>query len=205
MADSFSILQVQSFLQKMGIQVSQLLPEQDVIEMAFHGGQGQWRVIVTLQQQGEVQKLLLIAPHFGTVTTTKRLDCLEALMAINYRIAMGKFGLDLEDGEVRLEEAIPLAGGEVTYEQFQLAFGAIMQTAAMYHSLIPRIVYGNISASAALKACEQEFLKEYGSYNTNTGLSRAPTQEPPDPQSDNDLNINEVMAEVTRLLEEEKE
>lgn len=30
-------------------------------------------------------------------------------MADNYRIAMGKFGLDLDDGEVRLEESIPLA------------------------------------------------------------------------------------------------
>src|SRR5438445_10930846 len=160
MAESFGIAHLKEYLTRMGLRLANVDEEQEIIEMAFHGNHGQWRMIVGIQQQGEVRKLMLIAPHIAAVTKKKRLECLEALMAVNYRIAMGKFGLDLDDGEVRLEEAIPLADGSITFEQFQLALGAMMQTVAMYHSLLPRIVYGNLSVQDALNACEQEFLQE---------------------------------------------
>src|SRR5438132_13465434 len=160
MAESFGIPHLKDYLTRMGLRLANVDLEQEIIEMAFHGNHGQWRMIVGIQQSGEVRKLMLIAPHIGAVTKKKRLECLEALMAVNYRIAMGKFGLDLDDGEVRLEEAIPLAHGSVSFEQFQLALGAMMQTVAMYHSLLPRIVYGNLSVQDALNACEQEFLQE---------------------------------------------
>src|SRR5437588_12031655 len=160
MAESFGIPHLKDYLTRMGLRLANVDLEQEIIELAFHGNHGQWRMIVGIQQCGEVRKLMLIAPHIGALTKKKRLECLEALMAVNYRIAMGKFGLDLEDGEVRLEEAIPLAGGSITFEQFQLALGAMMQTVAMYHSLLPRIVYGDLSVQDALEACEKEFLEE---------------------------------------------
>src|SRR2546429_9895624 len=142
MAESFGIPHLKEYLTRMGLRLANVDLEQEIIELAFHGNHGQWRMIVGIQQSGEVRKLMLIAPHIAVVNKKKRLECLEALMAVNYRIAMGKFGIDLEDGEVRLEEAIPLAGGSITFEQFQLALGAMMQTVAMYHGLLPRIVYG---------------------------------------------------------------
>src|SRR5438105_8864877 len=126
MAESFGIPQIVEYLKQMGLRLVNVDEEQEIIEMAFHGNDGQWRLIVGIQQKGEVRKLMLIAPHIGTVTSKKRLECLEALMAVNYRIAMGKFGLDLDDGEVRLEEAVPLANSTISFEQFQLALGAIM-------------------------------------------------------------------------------
>src|SRR5436853_2706759 len=160
MADHFGIPQVVDYLSQMELKLAHVDHEQEMIELAFHGHQGQWRLIVGIQQKGDVRKLMLIAPHIGSVTVKRRLECLEALMAVNYRIAMGKFGLDLDDGEVRLEEAVPLANSTISFEQFQLALGAIMQTVAMYHSLLPRIVYGNLSVQDALNACEQDFLQE---------------------------------------------
>src|SRR6266446_4174618 len=160
MVNSFGIPQLVEYLTQMGLRLASIDHEQEIIELAFHGNHGQWRMIVGMQQRGEVRKLMLIAPHIGVITKKKRLQCFEALMAVNYRIAMGKFGLDLDDGEVRLEEAIPLASGSITFEQFQLALGAMMQTVAMYHSLLPRIVYGDLSVQDALEACEKEFLEE---------------------------------------------
>src|SRR2546430_17329801 len=91
-------------------------------------------MVIGIHQKGNASKLILIVPHVGTATSRKRLECLEALMAVNYRIAIGKFGLDLEDGEVRLEETIPLANNSISFEQFRLAFSAIMQTASIYRS-----------------------------------------------------------------------
>src|SRR5579883_3173673 len=127
MADSFGFPHILEYLERLGLRIGQVNYEQELVELGFHGNHGQWRMIIGIQQSGDVRKLMLIAPHIGTVTTKKRLECLEALMAVNYRIALGKFGLDLDDGEVRLEETIPLADHDISFKQFQLAFSAIMQ------------------------------------------------------------------------------
>jgi len=209
MADSFGIPQIVEYLTQMGLRLANVDKEQEIVELAFHGNHGQWRMIVGIQQSAEVRKLMLIAPHIGAVTAKKRLECLEALMAVNYRIAMGKFGLDLDDGEVRLEEAIPLANGSITLEQFQLAFGAMMQTVAMYHSLISRIIYGNLSVQDALQACEEEFLQDIDTVEQDD----SPTEplvidaqvEPESPESQPELNVSDVLAEITRMLEEHKD
>ncbi len=209
MAGNFGVPQLVEYLEQMGLRIANVDREQEIIELAFHGNHGQWRMIVGIQQRGEVRKLMLIAPHIGSISKKKRLECLEALMAVNYRIAMGKFGLDLDDGEVRLEEAVPLADGSITYEQFQLALGAMMQTIAMYHSLLPRIMYGNLSVLEALEACEKEFLQdmdisdltddELGESSESSSSITQQSQYPPQ------LDVNDVLAEISRMLEERKE
>lgn len=207
MADSFGIPQIIDYLAQMGLQVASISPEQEIVELAFHGNHGQWRLIISLQQSNQARKLVLVAPHISTVTRKKRLQCLEALMAVNYRIALGKFGLDLDDGEVRLEESVPLANDGITFEQFQLAFRALVQTVAMYNSLIPRILYGNLSAQEALQACEEEFFQEEEVLESEQYVEEEETAEEPttSPLPAPELSVQDVMDEVTRLLEERKE
>lgn len=209
MAENFGIPQLVEYLEEMGLRIANVDQEQEIIELAFHGNHGQWRMIVGIQQRGEVRKLMLIAPHIGAIAKKKRLECLEALMAVNYRIAMGKFGLDLDDGEVRLEEAVPLADGSVTFEQFQLALGAMMQTVAMYHSLLPRIIYGNLSVLQALDVCEKEFLQDMDVSELAEGepgglgeISQSIVQQS---QYPSELDVGDVLAEISRMLEERKE
>ena len=207
MADSFGMPQLLAYLTNMGLNISNVDQEQQIIELAFRGDNGQWRLIVHIQQSEEIRKLMFIVPHFGTITTKKRLQCLEAILAVNYRIAMGKFGIDLEDGEVRLEEAVPLANSVITEDQFQLVFSAIMQTAAMYHSLIPRIIYGNLTTQQALEACEEDFFQEIENMQEidgTTGEIKA-TQALSETNSPPELDVHDVLAEVKRLLEESKE
>jgi hypothetical protein len=201
MADSFGISQLMDYLTQMGLHIADVDHEQEIIELAFHGDNGQWRLIINIQQSDDIRKLMLIVPHIGTVTTKKRMECLEALLAVNYRIAMGKFGLDLEDGEVRLEEAVPLANAGITQEQFQLVFSAMMQTVAMYHSLIPRIIYGNLTTQQALEACEQEFFQELADIPGEIKVTNPLTESDNPPE----LDVHDVLAEVRRLLEEPKE
>lgn len=211
MADNFGIPQVVDYLYQMGLQIASIHPEQEMVELAFSGNHGQWHMIVSLQQSSQVRKLVLVAPHISAVTRKKRLECLEALMAVNYRITMGKFGLDLDDGEVRLEEAVPLANDGITLDQFQMVFQAMLQTVAMYHSLIPRIIYGNLSTHDALQACEQEFFQEEGlleadldeQYAENESKEEREAHEAPTTASD--LTVQEVLEEVNRLLEERRE
>ena len=207
MTDSFGIPQLIDYLTHMGLRTANVDQEKEIIELAFHGDNGQWRLIVNIQQSEEIRKLMFIVPHIGTITTKKRLQCLEALLAVNYRIAMGKFGIDLEDGEVRLEEAVPLANAGITEEQFQLVFSAMMQTAAMYHSLIPRIIYGNLTTQQALDACEEDFFQEIEDMQEITGITREMkvTQALTETDSPPELDVYDVLAEVRRLLDEPKE
>ena len=207
MADSFGIPQIVDYLTHMVLCIANVDQDQEIIELAFHGDNGQWRLIVNIQQSEEIRKLMFIVPHFGTITTKKRLQCLEALLAVNYRIAMGKFGIDLADGEVRLEEAVPLAKSGITEDQFQLVFSAMMQTAAMYHSLIPRIIYGNLTTQQALEACEEDFFQEIEHMQVIDGTigEVKVTQALSETNSPLELDVHDVLAEVKRLLGESKE
>ncbi len=203
MTDRFGISQVTEYIEQMGIKIARVDDEQEIIELAFFGEHGQWRMVVGFQQDAEARKMMLLVPHVGMVTEKKRLECLEALMAVNYRIALGKFGIDLEDGEVRLEEVIPVANDVITFEQFQLAFGSLLQVAVIYQSLLHHIVIDNLTPQEALSMCEQEFLEESSEQGVTTTVEQRNQEE--HTEAAVDLNVDEVMEEVTRLLEERKE
>lgn len=219
MTKSFGLPNIIDYLRQMGLKIAHVDTEQNIVELAFHGKSGQWRMVIGLHQADGANKLMLIIPHMGTLPAHKRMECLEALMAVNYRIAIGKFGLDLEDNEVRLEETVPLADDPISFDQFQLVFSAIMQTASIYYSLLPRIVYGNFSVEEALLACERDFFR--GSSNGDdqpssedkpasgyfaTYRSTPPTINRTDRSHRNhdhsELNLEDVLEEVTRLLKE---
>lgn len=205
MSESFDISQLTEYLKKMSLKLAHVDEQKELVELAFHGNHGQWRMIVGIQQSGDVRKLMLVVPHFGSVGTHKRLECLEALMAANYRIALGKFGLDLQDGEVRLEETLPLAKNTITFAQFQLAFGAMMQNVSIYHSLLPRIIYSNDSVQEVLRSCEQDFFRE-----SEQGENTITTIEPSSEIQKNteelpELDVDDVLAEVSRMFEQRRD
>ncbi|GCE27872.1 hypothetical protein KDA_33560 [Dictyobacter alpinus] len=208
MTNSFSILHVAEYLKRLGLKISQVDRSQNTIELTFRGEQGQWHMIAGIHHSGNASKLMLIVPQIGIISEQKRLECLEALLAVNYRIAMGKFGLDLTDGEVRLEESIPLADQKITFEQFRLAFSALVQTVAIYHDLLHRITDGDQSPQEALQACENEFFaqapdeSDFGltasmAQVTETPLQTTTSQDQEEPP---ELDVNEVLEEVARLL-----
>lgn len=203
MAQPFGLSQVKEYLALMDLKIARVDEKQELVELAFHGNQGQWRMIIGFQQDGDIRKLMFIIPHVGVITQKRRLECLEALLAVNYRIAMGKFGLDLDDGEVRLEEVIPVAQADITFEQFQLVFGALMQTMAVYHSLLLRLVYSNISVQEAIEACEKDFMQEMRS-DENDDEDGQKDDDLPFPTDQPELNIGDVLAEVSRIFEEKE-
>ncbi|HVB72435.1 MAG TPA: YbjN domain-containing protein [Ktedonobacteraceae bacterium] len=204
MPASFGIPRIVDYLTRMGLRIASINQEEETVELAFHASHGQWRMIVGLQHSDEARKLILVVPHISGVTARKRLECLEALMAVNYRITMGKFGLDLDDGEIRLEEAVPLANESISFEQFQLVFGTMMQTVATYYSLIPRIIYGSLTAQEALNACEQEFLQGVETDAPHSAARNA-SEPPVAPATQPELNTHDILAEISRMLDEKKE
>jgi hypothetical protein len=199
MSERFGISQIEAYLTQMGLKLARVDQEKEVIEIVFQSSHSQWKLIVGFQQGGNVRKLMFLVPYFGKVGTEKRLESLEALLAVNYRIAIGKLGLDLSDGEVRLEETIALADNILTFKQFQLALGAIVQTVSIYRNLLPRVVNSDASIQDALSSCEQAYFQSVN----ETAL-------PPAPESDEEeeipeLSVEEVMAEVNRLLKQSRD
>ena len=206
MAESFGIPKIIEYLKQLGLKIAQIDRARNTIELAFHGEQGKWKLLVGIHQTGDSSKLMLIVPNFAHVTARKRLECLEALMAINYRIALGKFGIDLNDGEIRLEESIPLANESISFDQFRLALSAIMQTVSIYNTLLSRIVYGNMDVESALKLCEQEFFKDADPTEaTDLPGSFEQQQEEAKEETHPELNVDEVMAEVAWLLSKDRD
>ena len=208
MAESFGIPKIIEYLKQLGLKIAQIDRARNTIELAFHGEQGKWKLLVGIHQSGDSSKLMLIVPNFASITDRKRLECLEALMAINYRIAIGKFGIDLNDGEVRLEESIPLANSSIGFEQFRLALSAIMQTVSIYNTLLSRIIYGNMAVQSALKLCEQEFFKDTDPNQPAEfpGIEQQQEEEAGEEiHHQSELSIDEVLAEVAWLLNKEQD
>ncbi len=67
MADHFGISQLVDYLTRMGLQLADVDQEQEKIELAFHGNQGRWRLIIGLQQKGAVRRLLLMVPQYCSI------------------------------------------------------------------------------------------------------------------------------------------
>lgn len=199
MSENFGILQIARFLQHLGLKISHMDYPRNNVELAFHDEHGTWKMIVGIHHSGQATKLMMVVPQFGLLTDVRRLECLEALMFVNYRIAIGKFGVDPADGEIRLEESIPLAQDGLTFEQFQLALNALIQTVSIYQTLLTRIINENTSVQDALQACEREFFNAAGTREA-TEPKAQPLLPPPD-DAEAELNVDEVLAEVARLLE----
>src|SRR5579885_2110412 len=90
--------------------------------------------------------------------------------------------------------------------EFQMVFGTLVQTVVMYHSLIPRIVYGNASALEAVEGCEQEFQQEVANLQAESHETSPDEAKPVDEPGGElpDLDPNDILAEVTRMLEEKE-
>ncbi len=224
MTESFGIAQVVAYLNALGLRVASIDERQEMVELAFHDTLGQWRMMIALQSGLPGRQLVFVVPHMGMLSRRQRQACLEALMSLNYTLTVGKFGLDPDDGEIRLTEMVLLGEQGLGLEAFRRLFGALMQTMTIYRSLIPRILYGNLSARAALAACEQEFIEDHeqtlpasaaaapgpvgkASSETlavqDTAAQDAGLAEPFEgAEALPPLNADDVLAEITRMLQE---
>jgi hypothetical protein len=86
-------------------------------------------------------------------------------------------------------------------------FGAIMQTVAIYHNLLPKVMHSNAPISEVIRSCEQDFFQEEQESGqdagSTTGFPRTIRQVEMQDEIEEeapDLNVHDVLEEVTRLL-----
>ncbi|WP_069803464.1 YbjN domain-containing protein [Thermogemmatispora onikobensis] len=208
MSEDFRITDVVSYLTRLGLRVASVDERQGVAELVFHDELGQWQLLLILQAGSPLgRRLLFIVPHLSILPQRQRLSCLEALMSLNYTLPLGRFGLDLEDDEVRFCASVYLGQQRLSLPAFRHHLEAVIQTIVIYHSLLPRIIYGHCTARAALTACEQAFLESYEGERLSWQEGPSSRQELAEDEmeldaSSSELDAAEVLAEIRRMLQE---
>jgi hypothetical protein len=79
---------------------------------------------------------------------------------------------------------------------------------AVYHSLIPRLVYSPLSVKEALEACERDFMQEIQSSKDDEHAENEKSEEEAprlSSRESSELDISDVLAELSRILEEKSE
>ncbi|SRR5271165_7051157 len=97
-----------------------------------------------------------IVQGVGQITESRKAECLEALMHINYSTVLGKYTRDATDGEVTYELSVPTNNATFTYEQFLRCMLVALGTVNRYGYLIPKIVFGRMDPLKAIEDEEQE-------------------------------------------------
>ena len=81
-----------------------------------------------------------------------------------------------------------------------------MQNVSIYHSLLPRIIYSNDSVQEILRSCEQDFFHESEQgENTITTTETSISEEQHNKEDLPDLDVEDVLAEVTRMFEQRRD
>ena len=68
------------------------------------------------------------------------------LLDANFNLLLGKFTRDDRDGEISLETAVPLVGGQLTEQMLDHALGATVSSYREYHPKIAALKYGPLPA-----------------------------------------------------------
>lgn len=119
--------QILGYLNERGLRY-QTMSEDERVVVPFGGETASVVVIVDLVEDGE--GLIFRLPNLLHIADTPhQADCLRFMLHHNYRVKIGMFGFDRQDGEVVLEHFIPIEDGDLTSAQFH----RVLRTLLMVH------------------------------------------------------------------------
>lgn len=130
-------------------------PETERIEVTVRGRNAAFRLLVGLDRENAT--LLVLVGDIDVVGPQRRLECLAALMALNYQFSLGAYEWDPTDGEVRFRIGLPLDDNDLTQAQFRRVLGITCVTVDRYKPVIPKIIYGGRSPQEAIQEAEAEW------------------------------------------------
>lgn len=124
--------------------------ERGMFRMLFEGKHGDLRVTMIIEET-----ILQVFTHpANKIPETHRQLITEAITRANYGLKLGNFEMDLEDGELRYQSAMPL--GE-EFPEDDVIDHILYVGGAMIDRYLPAflsIVYGNEDVRLAIKAAE---------------------------------------------------
>ncbi len=150
----FTIKKVAEYLDKLGLRY-QLDRENEQILTGYSGDNGNYLFVVRLQKSNNTLFILtpsLAKAHEGEKLSKPQLsDLLEALLNMNYTLALGCFERDSSDGEIRFRVSAPTENDGPTREQFTHLLMAAFVTVDRFYPEIQRAIYGGEKVPKGLK------------------------------------------------------
>ena len=86
-----------------------------------------------------------------TTPTNRLTDLLMVLAALNYRIIIGKWAYDPNDGEVAFRATMPIDGGRLDYAEFDHLLSAVLESVGGYATKVTAVVQGSANVDEILK------------------------------------------------------
>lgn len=124
--------------------------ESGMFRLAFEGKHGDIRVLIVAEEN-----LIQVFSHpANKIPSDHRVSIAQAVARANYNLKLGKFELDLDDGEIRFQTALPI--GDAFPEDGVLDH-VFYVGGAMIDRYLPAflaIVYGNEDIKLAIEAAE---------------------------------------------------
>lgn len=138
-----TIKKIAEYLGKIGLH-SQVDRENERILVPFSGNNGSYLFVIQLQRSNDT--LVIVVPNLAkageNLAKSQLSELLEALLNINYMIAIGCFERDSSDGEIRFRVGIPTEDGGPSLKQFQHSFMVALATVDRYYPEIQKTIYG---------------------------------------------------------------
>lgn len=129
------------------------LPGHDALEMGVAGENGNYRLVVVVDDNRSIVRFLTFLE--GKVPETRRSEVMEYLTRANYGLLLGNFELDLGDGEVRFKVATDVESSGFAYEQYQSTLYVSVAMMDRYYPGLQKVVQGASDAAAAIAEVEQ--------------------------------------------------
>ncbi|MHB0958865.1 MAG: YbjN domain-containing protein [Pirellulaceae bacterium] len=123
-----------------------------VICVDFQGDVGTYRVVASVDKDGELFEVLGCAPV--RVPEGARPSIAETIVRANYGLRIGKWEMDYEDGEIRYQVAHSLVEGLLEESIIARSFGAVMAALDRYLPAVLSVIYGNELPRDAIRSAE---------------------------------------------------
>jgi hypothetical protein len=120
----------------------------------FRGEVGHYRLWIEVTEEAE---LFQIFGHSGVrIPPGSRPDIAEVVTRANCGMRVGKFEMNIEEGEIRFQAAHILTGGELEPEVIDRLISTTLAMLDRYVPAILSVIYGNEPAADAVKRVEAD-------------------------------------------------
>ena len=131
--------------------------ERETIMAAFRGRSGSFRVYAHVDEDDDVFQVFGLVPN--AVPEGSRPAIAETIARANYGLRVGKFELDLSDGEVRFQAYHILSCGILDDDTIHRLLGTTLAMLDRYVPAILSVIYANESPEDAIRCVEADLAK----------------------------------------------
>ncbi|NJL72654.1 MAG: YbjN domain-containing protein [Candidatus Competibacteraceae bacterium] len=127
--------------------------DRKVCETGFTGENVQVRIFLVIDEDDDLMQCFAILPF--RVAEAQRARICELICRMNFGLKVGKFELDLSDGEVRHHASSGFLAGVLPDEVISLVLAAVLLTTDRFYPAFMQVLFAGVSPKDACDAIER--------------------------------------------------